>query len=115
MDTIDGIDVLAFAEGAEVQLREIATGAPFASPIPTPSLPEALDFGRIDGREVLLTSHFATVRVWDPRSGRLISELPFGTAIAGVTCLPTPDGGLIAAVGGPGVAVTEIRGGPSRA
>ncbi|UJV43950.1 AAA family ATPase [Streptomyces sp. AMCC400023] len=109
MDTIDGTDVLAVRDDSGVQIREVATGADFASPIVTPSRPKGLAFGRVDGREVLLTAHLATVRVWNPRTGRLISELPFGTTIDSAAAVMAPDGGLLVAVGGPGIAVTELR------
>ena len=109
LGAIDGTEVLAIAESGGIQLRVIATGAPFAPTVPTPSVPRWLAFARIDEREVILTSHFATVRVWDPRTGRLVSELRFGKAVADVAALSMPDGSLLVAVGGPGVAVTELH------
>ncbi len=114
MDTIDGIDILATWGEPGIQLWDIATGDVYAPPIPTSSVPHGLAFGRVNGREILLSAHYATVRVWNPRTGRHISELPFGTSIEGMAAAATSDDGLLVTVGGPGIAVTELRDTPPR-
>jgi WD40 repeat protein len=114
VSSIDGNDLLAICNQSGVQLRRITDGETFGRPVVTSSPPQAVAFGRVNGRDLLLTAHYATLRAWNPRTGRLIAELPFGTSINSLAVISTPNGGLFAAVGGPGIAVAELYEPPSR-
>jgi hypothetical protein len=56
-----------------------------------------------------VTAHYATVRIWNPRTGRKLSELPFSTGIDAMSVDQTADGRLLIGVGGPGVVLVELR------
>ena len=77
-------------------------------PVPMSGTKVGVAFARIAGRDVVITGHYATVRVWNPVTGRKISELPLGTAIDALGMHQTRDGRLLIAIGGPGVLLTEL-------
>jgi hypothetical protein len=108
MATIDGTDVLAVWGPEGVQFWDVAAGTAYAPPIGISGTRRNIAFGRVGGRQILLTAHFATVRAWDPRTGRRVAELPFGTSIDAMAVEHTADGRLLVAVSGPGIVVTEL-------
>jgi hypothetical protein len=74
-----------------------------------PSTANGIAWGRVGDRDVVVTAHFATVRVWNPRTGRKITELRFGTHIGAMSVQQTDGGQLLVAVSGPGLVLTELR------
>jgi WD40 repeat protein len=108
MATIDGTDVLAVWGPEDVQFWDVAAGTAYAPPVPISGTQKGIAFGSVDGRQILLTAHYATVRAWNPRTGRRIAELPFGTSIDAMAVEQTADGRLLVAVSGPGIVVTEL-------
>src|SRR5207247_1660565 len=81
---------------------------PTLPPIEIRGTPNGIAFGRLGDRDLLLTAHFATIRVWNPRTGRKVAELPFGTKISGMSVHQTADDSILVAVRGPGVVVGEL-------
>jgi len=60
------------------------------------------------GAEVLLNAPHATVRVWSPRTGRMLTYLPFGTAISDMASVTAEDGSITVFVAGPGVVAARL-------
>ena len=107
--TIDDVEILAILDGDGVRIHALGTGEPTLPPIEIPGTPNGIAFGRLGDRDLLLTAHFATIRVWNPRTGRKVAELPFGTKISGMNVHQAADDSILVAVGGPGVVVVELR------
>jgi hypothetical protein len=105
---VDGVDILATQDLGGLVLTDLASGKPTIPTIKMPSRAARLAFGGVGQLDVIVTAHFATVRVWNPRTGRKITELPFGTGITDMSVRKT-DGGLLVAVSGPGIVLTELR------
>ena len=63
----------------------------------------------LGSRDVVLTGHHSTVRVWNPFTGRKLTQLAVGTPIDSVDVQSTEDGRLFVAVGGPRLLLTELR------
>ena len=79
---IDGTDVFAFSRENGIELWDLSENAPYGPGIRHAGAPAtALAIGALGAIDVILSSHFATVRAWNARTGRLMSELPFGTNI----------------------------------
>jgi hypothetical protein len=57
----------------------------------------------------VVTAHFATVSVRNPRTGRKITDLRFGTRIDAMSVKQTDGGRLLVAMSGPGLVLTELR------
>jgi hypothetical protein len=111
--TIRDVEILAILDGDGVRIHALATGEPTLPPIEIPGTPNGIAFGRLGDRDLLLTAHFATIRVWNPRTGRKVAELPFGTKISGMSVHQAADDSILVAVGGPGIVVVELREVPS--
>lgn len=95
------------AEG--LRLYDLQTGELTIPPVERPTTPSGVAWGRVGDRDVVLTAHSATVRVWNRRTGRKITEHRFGTRIGAMSVLQMEDGPLRVAVSGPGLVVTELR------
>lgn len=103
------LDVLAFWRADGIGLWDLTAAKPYGPGVHYPGGQNGLAMASVDGQDVLLSGHFATVRAWNPRTGRLVSELPFGTGIESFAVTRTADGPTLFAVSGPGVAVTELN------
>ena len=106
---LDGADVLAALDANGLWLYDLRTGKPTIPPVEMSSTANGIAWGRVGNRDVVVTAHFATVRVWNPRTGRKITELRFGTRIGAMSVQQIDGGGLLVAVSGPGVVLTELR------
>ena len=106
---LDGIDVLTALDERGLRFYDLKTGEITMPPVEISSTASGIAWGQVGDRDVVLTAHFATVRVWNPRTGRKITELRFGTRIGGMSVLQLDDGRLRVAVSGPGLVVTELR------
>lgn len=109
---LDGTEVLAALDSDRLRLFDLRTGAPAGPDIATSTYARGVAWAWIDGRELLVTAHFATVRIWNPRLGRLVFEVPFGTEIAGMAVHQAAPDRATVVVGGPGVVVLELRAAP---
>jgi hypothetical protein len=109
---VGDVATLAILDDQELRLLDLATGEPRVPTVPIRSTPHGLAFGRVGGRQLLLSAHFATVRVWNPRTGRKVTQLPFGTSIDAMSVHQVADDRLVVAVSGPGVVLVELREAP---
>jgi WD40 repeat protein len=109
---LDGTDVLAALDSDRLRLFDLHTGTPAGPEIATSTYARGVAWAWIDDRELLVTAHFATVRIWNPRLGRLVFEVPFGTEIAGMAVHQAALDRATVVVGGPGVVVLELRAAP---
>jgi WD40 repeat protein len=107
--SLDGADILAALDPDGLRLYDLRTGELTIAPVEMSSTASGVAWGRVGDRDLVVTAHFATVRVWNPRTGRKITELRFGTRIGAMTLRHTDGGGLLVAVSGPGLVVTELR------
>jgi hypothetical protein len=101
------VDVCALPRDDGIGLWNLVDGTPYGPGIAHRA--GRLAFVNVRGRDLLLSGHSATVRAWHPRTGRLVSELPFGTLISSFAAMPQDGGNVLVAVSGPGVAVAELR------
>ena len=106
---LDGADVLAVLDTDGLRLYDLRTGKLTIPPVEMSSTANGIAWGRVADRDVVVTAHFATVRAWNPRTGRKITELRFGTQIGAMSVRQTGDGRLLVAVSGPGLVLTELR------
>jgi hypothetical protein len=97
-----------------LRLCDVSSGADRIPPITTSYTARGVAFARVGEREVVLTAHFATVRVWNPYTGRRLAQLPFGTNIEAMAVHSSPDGIVHVAVAGPGLLLTELHDGSAR-
>ena len=106
---LDGADVLAALDAEGLRLYDMRTGERTIPPIEISSTANGIAWGRVGDRDVVVTAHFATVRVWNPRTGRKITDLRFGTRIGAMSVQQIDGGRLLVAVSGPGLVLTELR------
>jgi WD40 repeat protein len=106
---LDEMRILAALDSDGLRLFDLATGEQTIAPIEMSTTASGVAWGRVDDRDVLVTAHFATVRVWNPRTGRKITELRLGTRIGGMSVRDDEDGKLMVAISGPGLLLTELR------
>ena len=106
---LDGVGVLAVLDADGLRLYDLRTGELAIEPVKISSTPNRIAWARVGDRDVVVTAHFATIRVWNPRTGRKITELPFGTHIGAMSLQQTDRGQLLVAVSGPGLVLTELR------
>jgi WD40 repeat protein len=106
---LDGVEVLAALDPGRLQLYDLSSGEPTLPPLEMSGTATGVAWVNVAGRELLVTAHAMTVRIWNPRTGRKVSELPFGTEIAGIAVHPTADEAVVVAVSGPGIALVELR------
>jgi WD40 repeat protein len=106
---LDGADVLAVLGAEGLRLYDLGTGQQTIPLIETSRFASGIAWGRVGDRDVVVTAHFGTVRVWNPRTGREITELRFGTRIGAMSVQEIDDRRLLVAVSGPGLVVTELR------
>jgi WD40 repeat protein len=106
---LDGTDVLAALDADGARLYDLGTGELTVPPIERPNTARGIAWGQVGDRDVVVTAHFATIRVWNPRTGRKITELRFGTRIGAMSARQTDDDRLLVAVTGPGLVLTELR------
>ncbi|MFI5709798.1 AAA family ATPase [Kribbella sp. NPDC051620] len=92
-----------------LRLCDPTTGTDRIAPIQTSETVGSVTFARVGSRDVVVTGHHSTVRVWNPSTGRRLTQLAFGTPIDSVDVHTTTDGRLFVAVGGPGLLLTELR------
>jgi WD40 repeat protein len=109
---LDGVGVLAALDTDGLRFYDLRTGELTIPPVGISSTASGVAWGQVGDRDVVVTAHFATVRVWNPRTGRKITELRFGTRIGAMTVWQTDDW-LRVAVSGPGLVVTDLRQNPS--
>jgi WD40 repeat protein len=110
LGVIDDIEVVAVFEPNQLRLLDVQAGNELVRPIAVPGTKAVgIAFGQTAGRDLLVTAHRATVRIWNPRTGRKLSELPFSTGIDAMSVDQTSDGRLLIGVGGPGVVLVELR------
>lgn len=64
-------------------------------------------------RDVVITAHHATIRLWDPFTGRMLTQLPFGFSIEVMAVHSSAYGTVQVAVDGPGPLLTELHEGPA--
>jgi WD40 repeat protein len=114
--TVEGEQVLAilesspFIEPRQLRLCDVTTGKDRIRPIRTSSTTaRAVAFARLGQRDVVLTAQFATIRVWNPFTGRKLAQLPFGTSIDVMAVHSSPDSTVRVAVGGPGLLFTQLQ------
>jgi hypothetical protein len=105
---LDGANVLAALNPDGLRLFDLRTGKETMPTIEMSTTASGVAWGRVDDRDVVITAHFATVRVWNPRTGRKITELRLGTRIGAMSLDDTDNGRLIIAVSGPGIVLTEL-------
>jgi WD40 repeat protein len=106
---LDGADVLAVLDSDGLRFFDIETGKQTISQVEMSTTPKGVAWGRVGDRDVVVTAHFATVRVWNPRTGRKITELRLGTTIGAISLRDAGDGRLSVAISGPGLVLTELR------
>ncbi len=106
---LDGTDVLAVLDSDGLRLFDLETGKQTIPPVEMRTTAKGVAWGRVDDRDVLVTAHFATVRVWNPRTGRKITELRVGTRIGAISLRNASKGRLMIALSGPGLVLTELR------
>ena len=109
---VDASVVVAESDNGHVRalrLYDLRTGELTIPPVEMSSTANGIAWGRVGDRDVVITAHFATVRVWNPRTGRKITELPFGTRIGAMSVQQTDGGRLLVAVSGPGLVLTDLR------
>jgi WD40 repeat protein len=106
---IGGHDIFAFCSYDGVGLWSLTEEAPYGPGVHHAGSKSGLALVTVGGRDLVLTGHFATVRAWHARTGRLVSELPFGTSISSIAVAPAGDAGALVAVSGPGVVVVELH------
>ncbi len=106
---LEGEPVLAVLGSGQVRICDAESGRDRIPPIQTSPTAHAVAFAMLGPGEVLLTAHFATVRVWNPFTGRRLAQLPFGTNIDAMAVHSSPDGTVQVAVGGPGLLLTELH------
>ena len=106
---LDGNDVLAALDAGGLRLYDLRTGELTTPKVEMSSTANGVAWGRVRDRDVVVTGHFATVRVWNPRTGRKITELRFGTGIGAISVRQTGGDRLLVAVSGPGLVLTELR------
>jgi len=107
--SLDGADVLAALDADGLRLYDLRTGELTIPPVEISSTASGIAWGRVGDRDLVVTAHFATVRVWNPRTGRKITELRFGTRIGAMSVRQTAGDRLLVAVSGPGLVLTELR------
>jgi hypothetical protein len=112
LGTLEGEEVLAILESGQLRLCDVTTGKDRIPPIRTSPTARAVAFARLGQRDVVLTAHSATIRVWNPFTGRKLTQPPFGTSIDAMAVRSSPDGTVQVAVGGPGLLFTELHDGP---
>jgi WD40 repeat protein len=106
---LDGIDVLAALDPDGLRLYDLRTGKLAIPPVEMSVTASGIAWGRVGDRDVVVTAHHATVRVWNPRTGRKITELRFGTRISAMSVQQNDGGRLLVALSGPGLALIELR------
>ena len=107
--TLEGEQVLAILGLGQLRLCDVATGRDRIPPIRTSLTARAVAFARLGQQDIVLTAHHATVRVWNPFTGRKLTQLPFGTNIDVMAVHSSPDGTVQVAVGGPGLLSTQLQ------
>jgi WD40 repeat protein len=107
--SLDGANVLATLDADGLRLYDLRTGELTIPPVEMSSTASGIAWGRVGDRDVVVTAHFATVRVWNPRTGRKITELRVGTRIGAMSVRQTDGDRLLVAVSGPGLVLTELR------
>lgn len=105
---IEEVDVFAFWRKDGIGLWNLTDGQPYGPGISHVGYATGLAVAKVEGQDLLLSAHYATVRVWHPQTGRLMTELPFGTTILSMAVSTTDRGDALVAVSGPGIAVAEI-------
>jgi WD40 repeat protein len=109
LGTLEGEQVLAVFGWGQLRLCDAKAGTDRIAPIHTSPTARAVAFAMLGQRDVVLTAHFATVRVWNPFTGRRLAQLPFGTNIDAMAVHSSQDGTVRVAVGGPGLLLTELH------
>jgi len=107
--TVDGADVLGWTHSGLAHIWDVHAAAPYRPSFPLTGWAREMAFANLGDRDLVLAMHKATVRAYNPQTGRLVTELPFGTTINAFSVLPgTTEDHLVLAIGGPGVMVTEL-------
>lgn len=107
--SLDGRDVLGWTNSGLLHIWDVSAAAPHRAPFPLTGWARGMAFAKLGDRDLVLAMHNATVRAYNPQTGRLVTELPFGTTINAFSVLPgITDDHVLVAVGGPGVMVTEL-------
>ncbi|SIT58650.1 hypothetical protein BQ8794_50752 [Mesorhizobium prunaredense] len=105
---LDGAEVLAALDPGGLRLYDLRSGELTLPPLEMSNTANGIAWVRVGDRELLVTAHFATVRVWNPRTGRKVSEVPFGTEIAAMAVHEATDGAVTVAVSGPGMVLLRM-------
>ena len=110
---VDGDDVVAFFRPEGIGLWNLTGAAALGPGVAHRGGQTGLAFAEVGGQRLLLSAHSMTVRAWHPQTGRLVTELRFGTTISSLAVLPAAAGAdnVLVAVSGPGVAVAELTAG----
>ncbi|OLT00491.1 hypothetical protein BJF90_34840 [Pseudonocardia sp. CNS-004] len=106
---LDGTNVLAMLDTDGLRLHDLRSGELTLPPLEMSNTANGIAWVRVGDRELLVTAHYATVRVWNPRTGRKVSELPFGTEIASMAVHSVADHAATIAVSGPGVVLVDLH------
>jgi hypothetical protein len=91
---LDGTEILAVLDSDGLRLFDLETGKQTIPPVEMRTTAKGVAWGRVDDLEIVVTAHFATVRVWNPRTGRKITELRLGTRIDAISLRNAGDGRL---------------------
>jgi WD40 repeat protein len=106
---LEGEQVVAILGEGELRICDVRSGKDRIAPIRTSQAWGAVAFARLGQRDVVLTAHFSTIRVWNPFTGRRLTQLPFGTGVDVMAVHSSQDGTVQVAVGGPGLLLTQLR------
>jgi WD40 repeat protein len=108
LGTLDGEQVLAVFGSSQLRICDAKTGRDRIPLILTSPTARAVAFARLGQRDVVITAHHATIRVWNPFTGRKLTQLPFGSSIDTMAVHSSEDGTVQVAVGGPGLLYTQL-------
>jgi hypothetical protein len=109
LGTLEGQQVLAILCPYELRLCDAASGKDQIAPIRTSPTARAVAFAKLGQRDILITAHSATIRAWNPFTGRMLTQLPLGTNLDAMSVRNSPDGTTQVAIGGPGLLLTQLH------
>jgi WD40 repeat protein len=109
LGTLEGRPVLAILRPYELRLCDAASGKDQIAPIRTSPTARAVAFARLGQRDIVVTAHSATIRAWNPFTGRMLTQLPLGTNLDAMAVCDSPDGTAQVAIGGPGLLLAELH------
>ncbi|MCY7399870.1 MAG: WD40 repeat domain-containing protein [Nocardioides sp.] len=109
LGSFDGSQALAVLSYGALRLWDPRSYSALVRPSEIPVSARRVAWAHLGDRDVLLTMHFAPVRVWNPHTGRKLAELPLGTSIDTMAVHSGPQGRVHVAIGGPGLVFTDLH------